>query len=247
MARVNYDKVAAKYDGRYDRNRYEGIAEAVHRFVGSRSGLSIAEVGCGTGHWLSEIAGRGSHRLAGLDASRLMLERARTAAASALLAQAAAEHLPWVDAAFDRVFCVNALHHFVDQRGFIAECRRVLRTGGGLLTIGLDPHTGADRWWVYDYFPAALDADRQRYSSTTKLRVWLASAGFRECSTEMVQHLPMEMPFVIARERGFVDRVSTSQLMIISDDQYQAGMKRLVAERPVLRADLRVYATRAWK
>ena len=24
-----------------------------------------------------------------------------------------------------------------------------------LLTIGLDPHHGADRWWIYEFFPAA--------------------------------------------------------------------------------------------
>jgi ubiquinone/menaquinone biosynthesis C-methylase UbiE len=249
IQRVNYDAVAARYDGRYDRNWYGGIADALRRFVGATAGQAIAEVGCGTGHWLAGLAGlagEGGRRVAGLDYSRSMLDRARAAAPAALLVHGTAEHLPWAAAAFDRVFCVNALHHFFDQQAFIVECRRVLRPGGGLLTIGLDPHNGADRWWIYDFFPASLAADRQRYAPAATIRAWLDSAGFRDAATEMVLHLPVEMPFEVAQERGFVDRASTSQLMVISDDDYESGMRRLLEERPILRSDLRVYATTAW-
>jgi hypothetical protein len=35
-------------------------------------------------------------------------------------------------------------------------------------------------------------------------------------------------------------------LMVISDDDYEAGIARLLIEQPVLRADLRLYATSAW-
>ena len=40
------------------------------------------------------------------------------------------------------------------------EARRVLRAGGSLMSVGLDPHTALDQWWIYDYFPGALAADR---------------------------------------------------------------------------------------
>ena len=99
-----------------------------------------------------------------------------------LLVRGTAERLPWADASFDRVFCVNALHHFFDARAFVTECRRVLRAGGGLLTIGLDPHTGLDRWWVYDFFPAALEADRQRYASTASIRANSSHRASMTCS-----------------------------------------------------------------
>jgi ubiquinone/menaquinone biosynthesis C-methylase UbiE len=154
--------------------------------------------------------------------------------------------LPWCDARFDRVFCVNALHHFEARFAFMSECRRVLRPGGGLLTIGLDPHCGDDRWWVYDFFPAALEADRLRYLSTPMIRAALTAAGFREPATEIAQRIPAELSFEAARAQGFVDRRSTSQLMVISDDEYELGSRRLYAEQPVLRADLRLWATTAW-
>jgi ubiquinone/menaquinone biosynthesis C-methylase UbiE len=75
--------------------------------------------------------------------------------------RARAEALPWRDATFDRVFCVNALHHFADRVRFFAEARRILKPGGALMSIGKDPHADRDSWWVYDYFPETL-ADRSR-------------------------------------------------------------------------------------
>ena len=62
----------------------------------------------------------------------------------------------------------------------------------------------------------------------------------------MVQPVPVEMTFEAAEERGFIDRASTSQLLVISDDDYESGLRRLLEERPILRSELRVYATTAW-
>jgi len=46
------------------------------------------------------------------------------------------------------------------------------------MTIGLDPHVRQDRWWIYDYFPGALTADRARCPSTDSIRAQLSAAGF---------------------------------------------------------------------
>ncbi len=246
MKVVDYDGVASTYDRRYVRNRYDGILACLHTFIHAESGTAVAEVGCGTGHWLADLSQDWLRKVAGLDLSAGMLEQARAAAPTALLVRGSAERLPWRDACFDRIFCVNALHHFKDPESFIFECRRVLRPGGGLLTIGLDPHTGRDRWWVYDFFPAALLADRQRYPSTSKIREWLAAAGFRQPATQVAQHILAEKPFEAALNDGLVDRRATSQLLVISDADYESGIRRLAAERPVLRSDVLLYATTAW-
>lgn len=246
MQPVNYDVVAPSYDRRYERNRYDGVRAVLRRFVDGAHGGTVAEVGCGTGHWLADLSDCGFSRLVGLDLSLGMLQQAHASAPNARLVRGAADQLPWAADSLDRVFCVNALHHFQDQQGFISECRRVLRAGGGLLTIGLDPHCDGDQWWVYEFFPAALHADRVRYASTVIIRDWLSDAGFRTPVTEVAQHIPVEIPFESARQQGFVDRRATSQLMVISDGEYEAGMMRLLTEQPVLRASLRLYATKAW-
>src|SRR5688500_12147895 len=75
---VNYDLIAPAYDRRYETNRFEGIAAVLDTFLSSHGCEAVAEVGCGTGHWLA-AAGRLAPKVVGLDASREMLERARAA------------------------------------------------------------------------------------------------------------------------------------------------------------------------
>jgi ubiquinone/menaquinone biosynthesis C-methylase UbiE len=241
---VDYDVVAPAYDRRYERNRFDGVEATLHRFIDDAGCTDAVEVGCGTGHWLSALGGR-SCTVAGLDLSAEMLHRARSAAPFARLVRGRAEQLPWAAASFDRLFCVNALHHFDDAGAFMVEAHRVLRPGGALLTVGLDPHTHLDSWWIYDYFPAALEADRARYAPTARIRERMEAAGFLDPVTEVAQHLPAAVPFAAATERGMVDRRSTSQLMVVSDADYEEGVRRLRADRPVLHADLRLYATSA--
>jgi SAM-dependent methyltransferase len=70
MKRVDYDGVAAIYDQRYENNRFDGTSAALTEFVGSAR--DIGEVGCGTGHWLAELASP-TRVLVGIDLSEGML------------------------------------------------------------------------------------------------------------------------------------------------------------------------------
>lgn len=242
MTVVDYDVVAPAYDRRYDHNRFDDLRDALLHFIGDARDTDVAEVGCGTGHWLSEIAAV-VRSAVGIDPSWSMLRAAAANHSRSLLIRARAEEIPLASARFDRVFCVNALHHFTDAVAFAGEARRILRPGGAIMVVGLDPHTTLDRWWIYDYFPSALAADRARYPSTATIRALLENAGFSNLTTSVAQHIPAAVPFPLAVEQGYVDRRSTSQLMVISTAEYDAGLQRMIAEQPVLRADLRVFAT----
>jgi ubiquinone/menaquinone biosynthesis C-methylase UbiE len=221
---TNYDAVAAGYDRRYQIFDYGEVEAALMAFLGEQPVSGILEVGCGTGHWLRAMAGRAS-RIAGVDLSREMIVRARST--RSLLALARAEALPWIDASFDRLVCVNALHHFADRSRFFAEARRVLKPGGGLFTIGLDPHADRDAWWVYDYFPETRDIDRQRFAPVRTLRGETARAGFDWCESREAQTFEHVMPAEEAFARGLVDPQFTSQLAVISQEAFDAGAARL--------------------
>jgi ubiquinone/menaquinone biosynthesis C-methylase UbiE len=254
MATVDYDAVSTDYDQRYDRDGYAGVADALATFVGDGDG-GVLEVGCGTGHWLAWLTGHGIGGLAGIDASAGMLAKASAKVDDADLRHGRAEDLPWPDASFARVFAINALHHFDDQRRAIREMRRVSSSGGAMLTIGLDPHTGLDTWAIYDHFAGARETDLRRYSPTARIRRWMADAGFRRSETFVAMHRPGSIDARRAQAEGRLHRHATSQLTLLSDDAYEAGIARITdriasAEARggtlLLRSDLRVHATIGW-
>jgi ubiquinone/menaquinone biosynthesis C-methylase UbiE len=255
MPRVtDYDSISSQYDRRYQGQGYPETERTLFAFIGENSNVDVLEVGCGTGHWLQVLTDR-TRFLAGLDLSTNMLQRARESAPQTPLVRGRAEYLPYRSHSFDRVFCINAFHHFSDKPRFLDEARRVLRPRGGLISVGLDPHAGLDRWWVYDYFHETLDLDKQRYPSTVELRADLAKAGFLRCETTVAEHLTRQVPARVAFEHGFLDQSYTSQLTILSKHEYQAGLDRIMqaieTEKArgsdlVLIADVRLYATVGW-
>jgi ubiquinone/menaquinone biosynthesis C-methylase UbiE len=226
---ADYDQIAQTYDRRYERNRYAGVERVLRQFVGNRPGLQILEVGCGTGHWLRVLHESENH-MAGLDFSAQMLARAHTLVPGMDLIRGRAEHLPWPAGSFDRVFCINAIHHFADKPAFLTEVRRVLRPGGMFLTVGLDPHSGLDQWHVYDYFKESLEIDRQRYPSLDRQQAWMVEAGFQNCLTQQVEHWRYRIPAREALEQGRLDKAATSQLSVLTDVEYQQGIQRIRAD-----------------
>ena len=252
--RVDYDRLAARFDRRYEKSDYTGVAATLDAFAGETP-LDLLEVGCGTGHWLAREAARG-HRVAGVEPARAMLARARVSAPAARVARGRAEALPWPDARFDRVFCINAYHHFTDAPTFLGEALRVLRPGGALQTIGLDPHDPGARWWIYDWFEPVRALDLARYRPTAEIRAAMTAAGFARAETSVAQHLPHRRSFAQAERDGRLEKGWTSQLAILSDAEFETGIARLRAaaadaarrgEELWLEGDLRLFATTARK
>jgi ubiquinone/menaquinone biosynthesis C-methylase UbiE len=249
MTKTDYDDLAPDYDRRYAMHRYDGIGATLGAFVSA--GQRVLEVGCGTGHWLAELEAAGC-TVAGLEPAAGMLERARARGLRAELSQGRAEALPYPDGVFDRVLCVNAIHHFDDVPRFLAEARRVLRARGRVLSIALDPSIGRDRWSIYDYFAPTRALDLARYPTTSALRDQLAAAGFVDCRTDVAQHTLQAVPAREALERDLLAKHVTSQLAILTDEQYQTGLDRIREDAALAEArgetlrliiDLQLYAT----
>jgi len=253
MARsVDYDAIAEVYDCRYERSDYGPVLQLLLRFMcGSRH---VLEVGCGTGYWLQALKRQG-YDVTGLDPSSNMLRIARRKSRQPSFIQACAEAIPCCQTFFDRVFCINSFHHFVDKRRFLTEAHRILRPGGGIMIVGLDPHTGLDRWWIYDYFPQAFEIDKRRFPSTDQMRNLMAACGFVSVSTAEALHMPLQTSARLALETGRLAKTTTSQLSLLTDDEYNEGIRSLMTDIEIsegeggaltIGADLRLYATIGW-
>lgn len=95
----------------------------------------VLEVACGVGALLQRHAA-GARYVAGLDHSPMQLGFARKrladriAAGTAELVLGDAHALPWEDARFSAVVCLNGLELISDPEKTLLEMRRVLRPGG---------------------------------------------------------------------------------------------------------------------
>jgi len=144
------------------------------------------------------------------------------------LTRATALQLPYQNESFDLVYCVDAIHHFGDHRTFIAEALRILKPGGALAVIGHDPHeTNASNWYIYEYFDGVYDTDIRRYPSGASLVKWMGEAGLQNISSQVVEHINSLHVGESVLKDPFIKHNATSQLALLSDEVYQAGLQKI--------------------
>lgn len=136
------------------------VASAVHasgpdldRIATIASDLSPAralDLGCGGGHAAYRIAPHAAEVVA-CDLSTDMLQAVAAEAAqrgltNVVTCQAAAERLPFEDAAFDLLVCRMSAHHWNDLDAGLREARRVLSRHGAAIFIDVvsPPHPALD-------------------------------------------------------------------------------------------------------
>ena len=104
----------------------------------------VADLGCGAGH-VAALVAPFVGRVIGVDASPAMLAAAADAVpANVDLRQGTLEALPIGDAEIDLALLVLVLHHVPDPARAVAEAARVLRPGGRLIIVDMQPHDRED-------------------------------------------------------------------------------------------------------
>lgn len=226
IPRVNYDAIAADYHRRYENNSMPGITAWLTALALHRANARVLEVGCGTGRWLAELRPHAGW-IAGLDRSPGMLRHARAEYGELDLACGTARRLPFPPASFDFVLSIHALHHFDDPAVFTREAARVLRPGGLLAIVGMVRPSSPDDWYVYQYFEGSYELDRARYPAWDRLIGWLVDAGFDAVEGRVVEHLAYSFTGREVLDDPFLAKHATSQLTLLSDAAYEAGMQRI--------------------
>jgi SAM-dependent methyltransferase len=223
---INYDQLAASFDKRYQHLTYPGIQAELRKLI-DRPGMDVLEVGCGTGHWLNTLSDLPARYL-GVDPSLAMLNKARPQAAGAALVCASAEGLPFSTNSVDLIFCVNAFHHFSDPEKFLKDSASRLRHAGRLAIFGLDPHLPDIKWYVYEHFPGLKEKDLERYIPHEEVARMAARAGFPSVYTKPVERIRQTYLGEQVLGDPFLDRTSTSQFQLISQETYAQGKKNII-------------------
>jgi malonyl-CoA O-methyltransferase len=140
--REAYDLWAEVYDR--DGNPLIALEERhIGGLIGPVAGLTIADVGCGTGRHAIRLAAAGA-RVTALDFSPGMLAVAQAkpgAERVRFLRQDITTRLPFEDGAIDRVLCCLVLEHVADLTGFCRELTRVCtpRKRGAIVISAMHP------------------------------------------------------------------------------------------------------------
>ena len=138
--REGYDRWAAIYD-REDNPLIALETPRVAELLGPVAGLSVLDVGCGTGRHALRLSAQGADVTA-LDFSDGMLDRARSKPGwerIRLLHHDLALPIPCDSASFDRVLCALVLEHIANLDLLYREFARVCRPSGRIVISAMHP------------------------------------------------------------------------------------------------------------
>lgn len=127
------------------------IAAYVHSALGKAA--TVLNVGAGAGSY--EPTDR---QVTAVEPSAAM--RAQRPGWAAAAIDATAEELPFPDDSFDAAMATVTIHQWADADRGLREMRRVSRGPVVILTFDGD---ALDRFWLADYVPELIEAERRRY------------------------------------------------------------------------------------
>ncbi|MCA9119120.1 MAG: class I SAM-dependent methyltransferase [Planctomycetaceae bacterium] len=169
--RAFYDKIARVYDLLAERSE-QPMREAGLRMLAAQSNERILEIGYGTGHCIVDLAKAvgPDGEVWGIDLSQNMQGIAQQLAEREGLADRVrldcgdAAHLPYESESVDGIFTSFTLELFdtPDLPSVLTEWRRVLRTSGRLVVVGLSKEGRQGLVmkayeWTHKHFPNLMD------------------------------------------------------------------------------------------
>ena len=231
MARISYDEqTAAAYKAVREIPR-DGLSEwreAVRRHVHPSRGMTLVDIGAGTGAFAAAFSDWFDLRVLAVEPSAAMRSRIpRTPAVEVLEGNASA--LPLPDESADAAWLSNVVQHFPDLGAPAREIRRVLRPGAPvLIRAGMshrDSADGYDRIELVRWFPETVRTI-DTFPSVEETCEAFGAAGFHRVALEQVRET---WPTGLADFLGHVDtlRHADTTLRHLSEDEFQRGKERL--------------------
>ncbi|MEU1087088.1 methyltransferase domain-containing protein [Streptomyces sp. NPDC005892] len=233
MPDITYDtRTAAAYRAARD-IPLDGLTawrEALAETVQLREGMTVLDVGAGTGFFATAFHTWFGVRVLAVEPAAAMRAIIPAGAGIEVLDGHAAA-LPVPDSSADAAWLGSVIHHLPDLAAAARELRRVLRPGAPVLIRNAFPGR-FDRDLRVRYFPgtaSGIDA----YPSIDEVTAAFTAAGFDR--TRVLRSLPHEAAPTLAAFAERLDRSTDSKLRALSDDAYAQGLaqlRRAAADHP---------------
>jgi ubiquinone/menaquinone biosynthesis C-methylase UbiE len=194
--------------------------------LGTGLGLTVLDLGSGTGRWAEFFTERFYCEVVGIEPSRRMQATAARVYAHRRLRylRGSAEHVPLPDGSCDAAWLSDVAHHITDASACAHELRRVLRPEGLVLVRGMLPGSIAQAAFLR-FFPTARPIARAQAAASAALLQRLDQA-FESLAQETIEQE------VAPSLSAYFERISLraiSTLELISDAEFEAGLARMRA------------------
>lgn len=196
--------------------------EAVAEAAAPRPGMTVLDVGAGTGGFATAFRDWFGVRVLAVEPAAAMRALITTGDGIEAL-DGRAEALPVPDASADAAWLGSVVHHLSDLEEAARELRRALRPGAPVLIRNTFPGRCARDLRVR-FFPetaAGIDA----YPAVDTVVAAFAAAGFAR--TVLLRSLPQRSAPTLTAYAERLRRDADSKLRALSDDAYARGLARL--------------------
>lgn len=162
QATYDADVLACDQAGEYPFAGYCQLMEQLFQLVHSREGVSVLELGCGTGLLAGRLE-RAGHPVTGVDFSEKMLAQARKNAPDSVFYRSTLPQLPpeLAGKQFDCIIAAYSLHHLRDEEkyAFFRALRPYLAPEGAILVGDVSFPTRRGLEQCREAYGAEWDAD----------------------------------------------------------------------------------------
>lgn len=222
MSKVNYDEISQVYDDvrQADLELINSLLQEIEIDQNTR----VLDIGCGTGNHADLLQKVTHSQVYGVEPSAGMLGKAQAKKSEVVFKQGNAAELPFEDAYFDFVYMTDVIHHVTNIGAMFAEIRRVLR-GGGQACIVTQSHQQIENRPIAAFFPGTARVDKERYPDIAGLIAAAEGQGLKFSKKAILNEgKQVELG---AQYLELVQKKGYSMLHLISDQEYQQGLKQL--------------------